>query len=281
TLKHSLLLCLKTLTQNSTTPTRYKASREARLGMLKGQWKQLEATLTKDTLTLSSNSMLFWPKRRTEHTISLHTSYLRLFLMSPLDSTFCLCYASAADACHVTFVFQARTPSLSQEWYRSLYALLPKHAKLPLPLSCEVYVPAVDLRVHLPLQTATPLPSSSFVTAQEIKQAVLSVLQQDEIWASITHETLVASELGLCWTHKDRAEWIYWKNTVEGQQRSDSFIGPHSIEQTHQLELRHIEHTPQQVRLQGNSVLEVIQWCVHKKKRERNSQPICLGALAC
>ncbi|KAL0080374.1 hypothetical protein J3Q64DRAFT_1246551 [Phycomyces blakesleeanus] len=261
-IKHGVMLCMKTVSyKNGSEPTRYRATKEARLGMFKGNWRQLETVLTSDGITTYSNSLLHWPKRYEEYKIGFSDKdrppKLRLSLVSPLDYTFCLRYESKSDGEYSSVTFRARTLTLCQEWYMAIYCLLPEVCKTACPLFCEVYVPEIDIRIHLPLiLDENRLVPCYDITAENVKDVLLAMIHEDQAWANSINEQLGGGMFGLCWTRKDRAEWIYWKNNVDNDSRRDVVICPQSIEKTHQLELRRVEHTPHDVILAGDMSLK-------------------------
>jgi hypothetical protein len=62
----------------------------------------------------------------------------------------------------------------------------------------------------------------------QVKEVVLDLLKED-----VNGSTLLGqgqSELLLCWTRKDRAEWIFWNSLVDGSPRSDLIFCPQLIE---------------------------------------------------
>lgn len=208
---------------------------------------------------------MFWPKLRLEHRVHLEgpkkPKHLELFLLSPLDYTFCLRYTShnaGKTPLAYTLTFKARSFLKCQEWYMELYDILPSECKRPCPKWCEVYIPMVDLSVNLPLLNVK---HSDDITIEDVKEAVIAVLEEEENDVERVNEKLAklksSDELGLCWTAKDRAEWVYWKtSSSDPKKRIDWVIGPQSIEHTHRLELRLIEHTPHDIILQENFILK-------------------------
>lgn len=207
---------------------------------------------------------MYWPKQRLEHRVYLDgpkkPKHLELFLLSPLDYTFCLRYTSHATKTPMayTLTFKARSFLKCQEWYMQLYDILPPECKRPCPKWCEVYIPAMDLSVNLPLMKVK---HSDDILIEDVKEAVIAVLEEAEMDVEAIHEKMAklksTEELGLCWTTKDRAEWVYWKtSSSDPTKRIDWAIGPQSIERTHRLELRLIEHTPHDIILKENFVLK-------------------------
>jgi hypothetical protein len=166
----------------------------------------------------------------------------------------------------ITHTFKARSFLKCQEWYMQLYDMLPSECKRATPQWCEVYIPVLDLSVNLPL---SHIKDSNEVTMEVVKEAVISVLEEDG-WdfgqhlmvsngnnTENTENTVSTDSFGLCWTVGDRAEWVYWTHSSSDQnKRIDSVICPQSIEQTHRLELRMIEHTPHDIILPENLKLK-------------------------
>lgn len=139
----------------------------------------------------------------------------------------------------------------------ALYNMLSDDCKKMCPKWCEVYIPILELSVNLPLTT---IQNINEITMQDIKETILLVLK-DDLKTSEKLELLFEKEeqeeLGLCWATKDRAEWIYWqKSSSNADQSIDWVICPQSIEQTHRLELRFIQHTPNQIILGQDFVLK-------------------------
>jgi hypothetical protein len=207
---------------------------------------------------------MFWPKQRLEHRIHLEGSRkpkrLELFLLSALDYSFCLRYQtnSGRTPMMVTMTFKARSFLKCQEWYMQLYNMLPAENKRTLPEWCQVYIPTLDLSVSLPLTK-----KNSAVTMEDVKEAVITILEDEgDLIERLVHtdrinRNLSVDDLGLCWTTKDRAEWIYWTHSSsDPKKRTDYAICPQNIEQTHRLELRLIEHTPHDIILRENMTLK-------------------------
>jgi hypothetical protein len=166
----------------------------------------------------------------------------------------------------ITLTFKARTFLKCQEWYMEIYNILPTNCKRTFPNWCQVYIPILELSVNLPL---TNINHINEITMQDVKETVLTVLEDDLLNKSSSSSSSSSSysekvekllsltdDLGLCWSTKDRAEWIYWINNEKQDKRIDWFICPQSIEQTHRLELRQIEHTPNHIILQQDFILK-------------------------
>jgi hypothetical protein len=129
-----------------------------------------------------------------------------------------------------TLTFKARSYLQCQQWYMALYGLLPDHAKQPVPNWCEVYVPILDLCVHLPLYHQNSDTPRYDVTLEDVKDAVIEILDEDPCLEF--EEKVGDAELGLCWTFQERAEWVYWqRDAYDAQTRIDMPICPQSIEQ--------------------------------------------------
>ncbi|GAA5806482.1 hypothetical protein HPULCUR_012016 [Helicostylum pulchrum] len=139
------------------------------------------------------------------------------------------------------------------EWYMQLYDILPAECKRICPKWCEVYIPMLDISVNLPL---SHIKHSYDVTMEDVKEAVLTVLEEDALNEKM-EKLAEIDNLGLCWATKDRAEWIYWvHSSSDPTQRIDWALCPQSIEETHRLELRTIQHTPHEIILKENFTLK-------------------------
>lgn len=121
----------------------------------------------------------------------------------------------------LTLIFRARSFSLCQEWYSSLYQHFPTGARKHLPEQCDIYLPARDLHIHLPLST-----DYQHISMDQVKEVVLDLLKEDANGSTL----LGQSELLLCWTRKDRAEWVFWNSLVDGSPRPDLIFCPQLIE---------------------------------------------------
>ncbi|KAI8636840.1 hypothetical protein BD408DRAFT_76386 [Parasitella parasitica] len=264
-IKREPILCMRSATGcQSNEPTRYKAAKEARYGLLTEKWTQVELVLTASYLSTYSSSLMFWPKQRLEHRIYLEGTRkpkrLELFLLSALDYSFCLRFQSNSGhtPVMVTMTFKARSFLKCQEWYMQLYNMLPDENKHPTPQWCSVYIPTLDLSVNLPMTK-----KNRSITMDDVKEAVITVLENEGdlvqrlIQTDQINRNVSVDDLGLCWTTKDRAEWIYWTYaSSDPQKRIDYAICPQNVEQTHRLELRLIEHTPHDIILRENMVLK-------------------------
>ncbi|CEP16159.1 hypothetical protein [Parasitella parasitica] len=264
-IKREPILCMRSATGYlSNEPTRYKAAKEARYDLLTEKWRQVELVLTASYLSTYSSSLMFWPKQRLEHRVYLEGARkpkrLELFLLSALDYSFCLRFQSNSGHAPmmITMTFKARSFLKCQEWYMQLYNMLPNENKRPIPQWCSVYIPTLDLSVNLPLTK-----KNSNVTMEDVKEAVITVLENEGdlvqrlVQTDQINRNVSVDDLGLCWTTKDRAEWIYWTHaSSDSQNRIDYAICPQNIEQTHRLELRLIEHTPYDIILRENMTLK-------------------------
>ena len=203
---------------------------------------------------------MFWPKLKLEHRVHLEgpkkPKLLELFLLSPLDYSFCLRYSSYAGKTPmtITLTFKARSFLKCQEWYMQLYELLPIECKKPCPRWCQVYIPLLDLSVNLPL---TNVKHCHDINMEDVKEAVMTVLREEEGEDEKMEKLTSMKNLAFCWSTPDRAEWIYWVTSSSNpQKRIDLAICPQSIEQTHRLELRSIQHTPHDIVLDENFTLK-------------------------
>lgn len=174
---------------------------------------------------------------------SQNKSALSLYLLSPLDYTFCLQHLSKSGKECITTVFRARSITLCQEWYVAIYQLLSSDSKKPFPRECDVFIPTTNLRVQIPLaadysqqqQNNCHHDNRYRITNDQIKEAILDLLEDDPVWKSSLKEHNYKydpdrNNVVLCWTHHDRTEWIYWKDSITEDFQIDKFICPQSIE---------------------------------------------------
>ncbi|KAG1413431.1 hypothetical protein G6F58_007497 [Rhizopus delemar] len=258
TIKRGPVVCMRTVTDRlGSEPTRYKASKESKYSLLTEEWKQVELVLTRSYISTYSLSTLFWPKHRLEYRIYFDgprkPKNLELFLVSPIDYTFGIRFSSNTGKIPTTIVmtFRAKSFLQCQEWYMQLYKLLPSDAKSPFPSYCEVYIPMLDLILNLPLEKTE---GCYDVTLADVKEAVIAVVEEGGYEGKLS--CLDDDELGLCWATKERAEWVHWTYSSDNpNQRIDWAICPQSIEQTHRLELRIIEHSPYDILLEEGATL--------------------------
>ncbi|CAO3697775.1 unnamed protein product [Rhizopus stolonifer] len=259
TIKRGPVVSMRTVTDRlGSEPTRYKASKESRYNLLMEKWKQVELVLTRSYISTYSSSTFFWPKHRLESRIHFEGSRkpkdLELFLFSPVDYTFGLRFSSNSGKIPTTVVmmFKARTFLQCQEWYMQLYKVLPANAKRPFPSYCEVYIPLLELTLNLPLEETE---GCYDITLSDVKNAVMTVIEADGRENKLS--CVDDEELCLCWATKERAEWVHWSHSfVHPEQRIDWAICPQSIEQTHRLELRVIEHSPYDILLEEGVTLK-------------------------
>ncbi|KAG0179225.1 hypothetical protein DFQ28_003146 [Apophysomyces sp. BC1034] len=116
----------------------------------------------------------------------------------------------------------------------------------------------MDIRVYLPLVNKKSEPQYG-ITTDHVKEAVLAMFE-DADWIHIAESRLGKNNLDMCWVHKDRIELAFWQTGINGG-KANLAICPQSIEQascktdTHQLEIRHTQHTPYDIRLKENKIL--------------------------
>ncbi|KAG2226771.1 hypothetical protein INT45_005736 [Circinella minor] len=267
-------------------PTQYNASKEGKNQKEEWRQLQVELT-SKTLSLYSSPPLIWPCRRlehqvtlREHHnglnphhfnTFRQYTKNLRLYLHSPLDYTFCIQYPyKQSGNAYITLTFRARSMTLSQEWYLALYKVLPDQCKPVCSPWCEVNIPMMELQVRLPLVKILDTTSNNNkndlrydITLDSVKHAVLGILDKKENVTlsgdnSITHtnssnmdimiKKFKEEDLAMCWTRNNRTEWVYWKNSLLDKSRAiNTVISPQHIEQTHRLELRPIEHTPNHV----------------------------------
>ncbi|KAI8143282.1 hypothetical protein BJV82DRAFT_612191 [Fennellomyces sp. T-0311] len=253
-LKQDALLCKRVVDTHGEQPTQYNAREERNQ---KEEWRQLQVELSLSTLSIYATPALTWPSRELEDLVIFdHTPHLRLYLASPLDYTFCLRYRFRTEE-YVTLTFRARSMTLSQEWYVALYRVLPDHCKPVCSPWCEVHIPLMDLSVRIPLVDADTGELRYDITVRHVKDAVLALLEKDQAWATNIQSRLGKENLGMCWTRGSRTEWVYWTHSLSDETApTDLVISPQHIEQTHRLELRRIEHTPNTIEFSDETLVE-------------------------
>ncbi|KAI8066808.1 hypothetical protein BC940DRAFT_58237 [Gongronella butleri] len=237
-LKHDILLCAA-LMGFSREPSSYRAAQK--MATRTDPWHQLEVLLTPNALDCYDSPGLIWPKRKRQYHVPLGdtSNPVTLALSSPLDYSFYVHFGTGKDS--LTLLFLARSKTLCQEWYLAIYRALPDDCKAPLPLACDVYVPSLDLRLHIPLVFDSDTSSSSdtddnhshttatraidaryYVTAEQVKTAVVDLLEEDDL--------IRGKDMALCWIRGDRAEWIHWQYDMKHDARADLIMGPQIIE---------------------------------------------------
>ncbi|CDS09305.1 hypothetical protein LRAMOSA10665 [Lichtheimia ramosa] len=252
--KCDVLLCKRSLrSQKADHPTQYEASRMVE------DWRQMQVELTHQSLSLysfpASIFPLIWPDRWLEHELKI-PRITRFGLLSPLDYTFFVCYQTPSGTID-TFSFRALSITVCREWYMALYRVLPDQVKPVCSPWCEVHIPLLELRVKLPLWNEDGEIRYD-ITLQSVHNAVISVLQQDEHWKKLIDSGFKNNhQLGMCWSRGNRTEWVYWNQSLtDAQERIDLVISPQHIEQTHRLELRHVDHAPSNIWLEDDARLE-------------------------
>ncbi|CAG8666706.1 18693_t:CDS:2, partial [Racocetra fulgida] len=125
------------------------------------------------------------------------------------------------------FIFRPKTYALSVEWYRALYNLLRPPSIKPVPLTCDVVVPDLNVRVRIPLEDGT---QAFKITAEEITKTVLDELGGINEWEDVLNEWLKNGDMRLCWKRYDRIEWIVWEKNDSEKDRNDLLACPQFIE---------------------------------------------------
>ncbi|KAI7877905.1 hypothetical protein K492DRAFT_10694 [Lichtheimia hyalospora FSU 10163] len=250
--KCDILLCKRNLrSQKADHPTQYEASRMVE------EWRQMQVELSHQSITLYSFPPLIWPDRWLEHDLKV-SRITRFGLLSPLDYTLFVCHQTPGGTID-TFYFRALSITVCHEWYMALYRVLPDQVKPICSPWCEVHIPLLELRVKLPLWNEDGEIRYD-ITLESVYNAVISLLQQDEHWKKLTDSSFKNNhQLGMCWSRGTRTEWVYWNRSLTNtQERIDLVISPQHIEQTHRLELRHMDHAPSNIWLEDDSKLQVI-----------------------
>ncbi|KAI9316523.1 hypothetical protein BX666DRAFT_251608 [Dichotomocladium elegans] len=232
-------------------PTKYQYARQI------DEWHQYCVKLTYTHLEIYSTPALIWPRQRLEYCLNLK-QITRFGLLSPLDYTFFVRYP-ITESRHMAamFSFRALSVTLCREWYMMLYRLLPENAKPVCSPWCEVHISMLDMQVRLPLWSSQNSDIRYDITLQSVQEAVLDVLEKDERWSKELASKLgERKDLAMCWTRGNRTEWVYWRNSAQhAHKRIDLVVSPQHIEQTHRLELRHVEHTPRDIILTDGATL--------------------------
>ncbi|CAG8437623.1 6231_t:CDS:2 [Acaulospora colombiana] len=188
------------------------------------------------------------------------TSKTRLSLYSAVDYTLAL--ISPCEHGMKIITFRPRTKALSTEWYLLLYRLFPRPLVKPIPSVCEVFVPDLDVKIHIPLEDGD---RAFRLTAEEVTKVVLDQLSGVREWEDVLNEWMESGDLRLCWKRYDRLEWIIWEENDENIDRNDFLVCPQFIEETHQLQMRITQHYPTSVTLADGTKLTV-----------RNQNDLCL-----
>ncbi|CAG8805834.1 12228_t:CDS:2, partial [Racocetra persica] len=136
----------------------------------------------------------------------IFTSSTRLCLYSSVDYTIAL--SDPCDYGMKVFIFRPKTYALSVEWYRAVYNLLKPPSIKPVPLTCDVVVPDLNVRVQIPLENRMQVFE---ITAEEITKTVLDELGGINEWEDVLNEWLKNGDMRLCWKRYDRIEWIVWE----------------------------------------------------------------------
>lgn len=158
---------------------------------------------------------------------------LKLSLVSPLDYSFSLRYATKSREEYITFTFRARSVIECKMWYLALYKILPTTAKQTCSPFCEVNIPFLGVQVHLPLAAAASSDEGIRydITLDDVRDATLAVLRKEGGWDTSKQRTLMREDLDICWRRENRIEWVYWRNSYRDGLRTDLVVGPQLIEQ--------------------------------------------------
>ncbi|GBB85275.1 hypothetical protein RclHR1_11830006 [Rhizophagus clarus] len=205
-------------------------------------WREYIVKLRPGIIELYEDDKTRFAKMRFNKTI-------RLILFSAVDYTISLKQKSKSKT--KIFLINPKTVEQSIEWYRLLHATLGEPSVKPMPSSCEVYVPDLDVHVKIPLENY----QAYQITAEEVTRLVLDELSGEPEWEDILNEWLKSCDLRLCWKRYDQLEWIVWEKNEEGKVRNDLLACPQFIEGTHQLQLRPTEHYPTSVYLSDGTKL--------------------------
>ncbi|CAO3667957.1 unnamed protein product [Umbelopsis ramanniana] len=257
-MKRDTILCTTSVTAYNKEPMMYKASVASRYHRMKGKWREYDLVLTNKRLELTTNK-IGSQGNRILHCVPFREnnkeSSISLSLLSPLDYTIKLEHTDSANRNVTTFVFKARTQSQCTEWYMALYRVLPESEKKPITPWTEIFVPDLNIQIRIPLQDEGVVSNEVNVTAQTVEKAAIHLLHNDQTWSELLANISGSQQFGLCWTIQDRIEWIPLAPKHGPVSQSNFIIGPQSIEQTHTLELRAVEHAPDYVTLRNGETI--------------------------
>ncbi|CAG8469894.1 6378_t:CDS:2 [Paraglomus occultum] len=206
-------------------------------------WKEYKVVLYRGKLNICNRSTIVEEFDFSED--------VRLSLYSSIDYTIAL-----KRLCHhddEIFLFRSSTYANNFEWYRELHRLFKRRCVKVLPLTCDVFVPDLGVNVRIPVDGYD---DAYEMTAEKVKKIVLQQLRVVKEWGELLDGWLGSDQVALCWKKYDRLEWICSTNASDINSKG-LIVGPQYIEETHQLQLRHITHYPTDVMLKdGNKMNE-------------------------
>ncbi|OZJ04107.1 hypothetical protein BZG36_02848 [Bifiguratus adelaidae] len=260
-LRQDIMLVRRDISDIQGRPTVYSANSEQRNLRHSLGWRQYEVILRPDRIEFYKASVWGFPPKRLEQLIAFDENRrppdLRLSMASDIDQTLRLVYRANERSTDSTIVtMKPRCPTLLNDWYMAIHRLLPPSCKIEIPPWADVSVPDLEIRLRIPLLDERVIHNDVNVTADAVIDTILEVLRADADYEHVLNEWQRRGRLGLCWKIRDRLEWIAWDVSLDGQGRSDFVISPQSIERTHLLELRVMEHYPDTLTLPSGAVLE-------------------------
>ncbi|CAG8654638.1 17866_t:CDS:2, partial [Funneliformis caledonium] len=154
------------------------------------------------------------------------------------------------------FILNPRTISLCVQWYQVLYDLFSETTSKSIPPSLGVTIPDLDIKLQIPIYQNDDDENFSLLSmnAEKVMNAVLNELNFLTEQNDVLDKWVKSKDLRLCWKRYERLEWIDEKDHVW----NDSLKCPQFVEQTHQLQLRPIEHYPTSVKFKDGTRLIVI-----------------------
>ncbi|CAI2183773.1 16620_t:CDS:2 [Funneliformis geosporum] len=150
------------------------------------------------------------------------------------------------------FIFNPKTISLCVQWYQALYDQLSESINKPIPPLLGVTIPDLDVKLQIPIYQNDDDEnfSLSSMNAEKVMNIVLNELNYLTEQNDVLDKWKKSKELRLCWKRFERLEWIDEKDVL-----NDLLKSPQFIEQTHQLQLRPIEHYPTSVKFKDGTIL--------------------------
>ncbi|RIA97755.1 Pleckstrin homology domain-containing protein [Glomus cerebriforme] len=191
------------------------------------------------------------------------TSTTKLSIFSSTDYTISI--TQPTKHCRKNFILNPRTITSSIQWYQTLYKSFPELVNKPIPYSLEVVIPDLDVKVRIPIydnnneegggcENNDEEPKLKNLTAEKVLNVALNELSDIAEWSDVLIRWLKSNNLRLCWKRYEKLEWINSKGNESIW--NDLLNCPQFVEQTHQLQLRSIEHYPTTVKLNDGTLNE-------------------------
>ncbi|CAB4488022.1 unnamed protein product [Rhizophagus irregularis] len=191
------------------------------------------------------------------------TSTTKLSLFSSSDYTISI--SQPTKDYIKNFILNPKTISLSIQWYQAIYKLFPESVNKPIPCTLDVIIPDLDVKLRIPLCDNNNEEGSGCnhednegstllnISAEKVMNVVLNELSEITEWDDVLSKWVKSNHLRLCWKRYGKLEWIDLKEN--GDVWNDILNCPQFIEQTHQLQLRPIEHYPTTIKLRDGTKL--------------------------